>query len=65
MESHNAKFRTVKTAYEEIKRIDPDTAISKYAIQQAVYGGYVPAKMVGTKHVFNLNDLLDYFNVSA
>ena len=58
-------FRTVATAFEEIKQMDPDTAISKHAIQRAVYEGYVPAKMVGKKHVFKMKDLLDYFNVSA
>lgn len=59
------KLRTMETAYQAIKDMDPDTAITKWAIRQAVTGGYVPSRRVGNKYVFNLETLLDYFNVKA
>ena len=55
----------MSTAYEEIKAMDPDTAITKWAIRQAVTGGYIPCRRVGSKYVFNLDKLLEYFDVKA
>lgn len=59
------KMRTMETAYQAIKEMDPDTAITRWAIRQAVSGGYIPSKRVGKKYIFNLDTLLDYFNVKA
>ena len=59
------KLRTMETAYQAIKEMDPDTAITRWAIRQAVTGGYVPSRRVGNKYVINLDSLLDYFNVKA
>jgi predicted transcriptional regulator len=55
----------METAYQAIKEMDPDTAITKWAIRQAVSGGYIPSRRVGNKYIFNLETLLDYFNVKA
>ena len=55
------KMRTMETAYQAIKEMDPDTAITRWAIRQAVSGGYIPSKRVGKKYIFNLDTLLDYF----
>jgi len=55
----------METAYQAIKEMDPDTAITRWAIRQAVSGGYVPSRRVGNKYLFNLDALLDYFNVKA
>ncbi|MBQ3323095.1 MAG: DNA-binding protein [Firmicutes bacterium] len=59
------KMRTMETAYQAIKEMDPDTAITRWAIRQAVSGGYIPSRRVGNKYLFNLDTLLDYFNVKA
>ena len=56
---------TMETAYKEIKEMDPGTAITKWAIRKAVTEGFVPSRRVGSKYVFNLDALLDYFNVRA
>ena len=56
-----SKLRTMKTAYEEIIKIDPGTAITEWAIRKAVTEGYIPSRRVGNKYVFNLDTLLDYF----
>lgn len=60
-----SRMRTMETAYEEIKRIDPGTAITKWAIRQVVSGGYIPSRRVGNKYLFNLDTLLDYFDVKV
>ena len=56
-----SKLRTMKTAYEEIIKMDPGTAITEWAIRKAVTEGYIPSRRVGNKYVFNLDTLLDYF----
>ena len=63
--SNTVKLRTMETAYQAIKEMDPETAITRWAIRQAVTGGYIPSRRVGSKYLFNLDTLLDYFNVKA
>ena len=63
--SNTLRIRTMETAYKEIKEMDPGTAITKWAIRKAVTEGIVPSRRVGSKYVFNLDALLDYFNVRA
>ncbi|MCR4669179.1 MAG: hypothetical protein K5774_07420 [Clostridia bacterium] len=65
MNNYNSKVRTIETAYKEIKEIDPKTAITKWAIRQAVSGGCVPSRRVGNKYLVSLDTLLDYFDVKA
>lgn len=60
-----SRMRTMETAYKEIKEMDPDTAITKWAIRQVVSGGYIPSRRVGNKYVFSLDKLLDYFDVKV
>lgn len=60
-----SRMRTMETAYKEIKEMDPDSAITKWAIRQIVSGGYIPSRRVGNKYVFNLDTLLDYFDVKV
>lgn len=63
--SNTAKIRTMETAYKEIKEMDPNTAITKWAIRKAVTEGCVPSRRVGNKYVFNMDTLLGYFDVTA
>ena len=60
--TESLKIKTMETAYQDIKEMDPNTAITKWAIRKAVTEGYVPSRRVGNKYVFNLDALLDYFN---
>lgn len=59
------RFRTIRTAYEEIRQSDPDSAITEWAIRQIVSGGYIPSRRIGNKYVFSMDDLLDYFRATA
>ena len=65
MTDTKTKVRTIETAYKAIKEADPDTAITKWAVRQAVSGGYVPSRRVGNKYLVSLDAVLDYFNVKA
>lgn len=62
---NKTKFRTIESAYNEIKEMDPNTAITKWAIRTVVAEGYVPSRRVGNKYIFNLDSLLDYFDVKV
>ena len=57
------RIRTIKSAYEEIKALDSNTAITEWAIRAAVSGGAIPSRMVGTKYVVNLDTVIDYFGM--
>lgn len=63
--NNTIKLRTIRTAYDSIKKMDPETAITPWAIRTVVSGGYIPYRRQGNKYVFNLDDLLDYFNSKA
>jgi hypothetical protein len=58
-------MRTIKSAYTEIKQIDPNTAITEWAIRKAVTEGYVPSHMVGNKYLFSIERLLQYFDIEG
>ena len=65
MNNKISRMRTMETAYKEIKEMDPGTAITRWAIRRAVSEGYFPSRRVGNKYVFNLDTLLDYFDVKV
>lgn len=56
-----SRIRTIKAAFEEVKRLDPNTSLTEYRIRQLVVSGEIPSKKVGTKYTLNLEDLLLYF----
>lgn len=54
------KLRTIEQAHEELKRIDPGTAISRNFIREAVLGGDLPFLKVKSKRLIDMNDLMEY-----
>lgn len=54
------RMRTIDKALEEIKKADPDTAITKYAIRQLVISHEIPSITRGNKYLINLDALLAY-----
>lgn len=56
------RMRTVKEAYQEIKELDSNTAITPYRIRQLVKTGAVPSVEAGKKRLVNLDMLLDYLS---
>ena len=55
------KLRTIKSAYAEIKSMDPNTALTEWAVRQVVISGLIPSRRAGTKYLVNLSSVLDYF----
>ena len=54
-------MRTIDEAYNELIKLDPNTAVTKYRIKQLVKSGVIPAVPAGLKKVYiNFNTLLDY-----
>ena len=52
------RMRTIPQAYEELKRIDPNTAITLRAIRRMVNDGLIPYFTVGAKILINFDLLL-------
>lgn len=57
-----ARMRLVKDAYEQLKRDDPDTNITLYALRTIVKSGAIPTVQLGRKTLLNYDSLLEYFN---
>ena len=54
------RMRTLDQCFREIKKIDENTAISKYYIRRLVLSGAVPCKMCGAKRLINLDALIEF-----
>lgn len=54
------RMRTIQEAAAELKRIDPDTAITPYFIRTMVLDGTIPHVRAGNKRLINLDTLLEY-----
>lgn len=54
------RMRTIQEAAAELKRIDPDTAITPYFIRTMVLDGTIPHVSAGHKRLINLDTLLEY-----
>lgn len=53
--------RTINTGYAELIARDPNTAITRHALRQAVINGEIPSRMVGRTYIYNLEDAYEYF----
>ena len=59
-----ARMRTLDEAYNELKQLDGNTAVSKYFIRQLALSGKIPTVMCGRKRLINLDGLIAYLNNS-
>jgi len=57
-----ARMKTVEKSLMEIKKIDPDTAISEWFIRCLCRENKVKHFMTGTKILVNYDDLLNFLN---
>lgn len=60
-----ARMRMLDECYAEIKKLDPDTAISKNHIRQLALSGKIPVVMAGRKRLINLDGLIEYISDSG
>ncbi len=54
------KIRTIRKAAAEIRKQDPDTAITEYFIRQLVSTGEIPSIKSNSKSMINMQDLYNY-----
>ena len=59
------RLRLLDEVIPEIKKIDPDTALTRNAIRQLGLSGKVPVVYAGRKRMYNLDALLDYLGSST
>ena len=52
-----AKYRTINQAYECLKELDADTAITLHALRKLVVSGQIPSMRIGKKYVVDLDVL--------
>ncbi len=58
------RMRLLDQAYEEVKKIDPQTAITKNIIRGLAIDGAIKCVMVGRKRLINVDDLIEYLSTS-
>lgn len=56
------KLRTIDNAIVEIKKMDPETDLTAWAIRQLVKAGKIPALMVGNKQLITVEAVERYIN---
>lgn len=55
------RMRLVKDAYEQLRKDDPDTNITMYALRTIIKSGVVPTVKLGRKTLVNYDSLLEFF----
>jgi hypothetical protein len=55
-----ARIRTLSEAYNCIKEMDPETAITQNALRRMVVSGNVPCVKAGKKYLLDMDVLLEY-----
>ena len=56
------RMRTIEQAFLEIKKVDPDTALTLSGLRRVVKENCIPSKKVGRKTLINIMDLYAYLN---
>ncbi|MBE5040696.1 hypothetical protein [Ructibacterium gallinarum] len=59
------KMRLIREVFDELHRIDPNSAITMYALRQLVRSGKIPSINIGRKILVNYNDVIDYFKAAT
>lgn len=55
------RMRLVKDAYEQLRKDDPDTNVTMYALRTIIKSGVVPTVKLGRKTLVNYDSLLEFF----
>lgn len=54
-------FRTVRGTVDYIKKMDPESNITEYAVRQAIRDGAIPARRVGNRYIIDVYKVIRYF----
>lgn len=57
-----SRMKTIKQCFEEIKKLDPETAVTQWFIRSLCKDNKVKHFMTGCKILVNFDDLLRYLN---
>jgi hypothetical protein len=55
-----SKLRTLDAAIIEIRKKDPETSLTRYALRQAVIEGRIPCVMCGRKRLVDVSRVFEY-----
>lgn len=55
--SNTTKTRTIDACFDEIKRQDPDTALTRTALRRLVTSGAIPSVRIGRKFLVNTDNV--------
>lgn len=56
------RMRTIDGAMAEILKADPDSNLTRRALQRMVYNGEIPTVKVGNKNLINFDFLVDFLS---
>lgn len=59
-----AKMRSILQCFEELQKIDPDTALTKTALRRLIVTGQIPSVRVGQKYLVSMEALEAYLTGS-
>ena len=54
------RMRTINEAAQELRQLDPNTAMSPYHIRRLCLDGVIPTVKAGKKFLFDLDTLIEY-----
>jgi len=57
------RFRTVDGAIKELRKIDPETAITSYFVRSLILEGKLRYKKSGVKYLINFDSLLEFLEI--
>lgn len=60
--SHNKlpRMRGIRQAIEELKQLDPNTALTERALRRLIITGELPSVRIGAKYLINMDVLISY-----
>lgn len=56
------RMRTIDGAMAEIRQADPNSNLTRRALQRMVYSGEIPSVKIGNKNLLNLDFLIDFLS---
>lgn len=63
--SSAVRMRTIPKAYDEIKRLDPETNLSSRAFRRMVSSGSIPSVKIDNVVLINLDRALEFLSCSG
>ena len=62
MTNNFPKMRLISEVYDELHSVDPNSAITMYALRNLIKTNKIPSIKIGRKSLINLDDVMEYFS---